>query len=211
MIQCVALRPYSYYLSIYKKVAAVERVFDGLQKEISTFQAQSSLKCLTGCGKCCTKSDLSATILEFLPLAYHLYKTDKAEEMLAKMDEESESTICHLFNPLVVGAGSGFCGNYKYRGLICRLFGYAASRDKNGQKTLVTCQLIKADQPVQYQTTVGAISAGTMAVPMMSDYQSQLMGIDWELGSKFYPVNTAIRKAVEMVLFYYQFRGRRAS
>ncbi len=131
--------------------------------------------------------------------------------MLEKMDAQGESTICHIFNPLVVGSASGFCGEYKYRGLICRLFGYAASRDKNGQKKLITCQLIKLDQAEKYQAAVGAINDNTLAVPMMSDYQSQLMGIDWELGSKFYPINEAIRKALEMVLFYYQFRGRRAS
>lgn len=196
-------------MSIQKKVAAVERVFEKLQRDINTFQSQSSLKCLAGCGKCCTKPDISATILEFLPYAYHLYKTDTANEMLDKIDADGEAVVCHLFTPLIADTGSGFCGDYKYRGLICRLFGYAASRDKNGQKKLVTCQLIKSDQEAQYQLTVSGINDGSMAVPMMSDYQSQLMGIDWELGSKFYPINVAIRKAIEMVLFYYQYKGGR--
>lgn len=196
-------------MSIYKKVAAVERVFDKLQKEINEFQTQSTLKCLQGCGKCCTKPDISATILEFLPLAYHLYKEGRALQLLEQVESAPATGICHAFTPLVLGTGSGFCGEYRYRGLICRLFGYAASRDKNGQKKLVTCQVIKSEQAGEYQLTVGAINQGALHVPMMSDYQSQLMAIDWELGSKFYPINQAIQKALELVLFYYQYRGGR--
>lgn len=197
------------YLSIYRKVAAVERVFEKLQKEINSFQSQSTLHCLSGCGKCCTKPDISATVLEFLPLAYHLHKTDKALHVLESMEKDPAAAICYLFQPLVVEGSTGFCGEYKYRGLICRLFGYSASRDKNGQKKLVTCQLIKADQPVQFQAAEEGIRSNTMYIPQMSDYQSQLMAIDWELGGKFYPINEAIRKALELVLFYAQYRGRR--
>ncbi len=197
------------HLSIYRKVAAVERVFEKLQKEINLFQEQTTLHCLSGCGKCCTKPEISATVLEFLPLAYHLHKADQAMPLLESMEKDPDSAICHLFQPLVVERTSGFCAEYKYRGLICRLFGYSASRDKNGQKKLVTCQLIKNDQPVAFQLTEEGIKSNAIAVPQMSDYQSQLMAIDWELGSKFYPINEAIRKALELVLFYAQYRGRR--
>lgn len=200
---------YPIYLSIYTKVAAVERVFAKLQKEISQFQAESKLQCLNGCGKCCTKPDISATVLEFLPLAYHLYKSDRALGVLESMETDPSATICQLFQPLVVNPGVGFCGEYKYRGLICRLFGFSAGKDKNGEKKLVTCQLIKNDQPEKFQATTEGIKSNTLFIPLMSDYQSQLMNIDWELGGRFYPINEAIRKALELVLFYSQYKGRR--
>ncbi len=198
-------------MSIYRKVAAVEKVFGRLQKEIDGFQSQSTLKCLSGCGKCCTKPDIEATVLEFLPMAYYFYKQGTALETLEKLESPDHSSICHVFRLLAPAAGSGYCGEYQYRGLICRLFGFSATRDKNGQKRLATCQLIKADQADQYHTTVLSIQNGSLIVPMMSDYHSQLAAIDHELGTRFYPINEAIRRALEVVLFYYQYReGRKA-
>jgi len=40
----------------------------------------------------------------------------------------------------------------------------------------------------------------------MSDYYMQLHGIDFDLAREFYPINTAIRKAIETVLQYYAYR-----
>ena len=67
-------------MSIYKKVRAVERVFGQLEKEIREFQEETSLGCLAQCGLCCTKPDIEASIIEFLPFAYHAYKTGTAWE-----------------------------------------------------------------------------------------------------------------------------------
>lgn len=184
-------------------------MFEKLQKEVGQFQAKTRLHCLSGCGKCCTKPDISATVLEFLPLAYHLYKAERALPLLESIEKGDGTSVCHLFQPLVVDAGSGFCGEYQYRGLICRLFGFSAARDKNGEKKLVTCQLIKTGQQEDFGSASEAIRTNSLYVPLMSDYQSQLMAIDWELGSRFYPVNEAIRRALELVLFYYQYKGRR--
>jgi hypothetical protein len=60
-------------VSLIEKVQAVESVFHDLDEAISGFQKRSTLHCQFGCGKCCFKSDIEATVLEFLPFAHHLY------------------------------------------------------------------------------------------------------------------------------------------
>ena len=155
-----------------------------------------------GCGKCCFKPDIEATILEFLPFALHLYSQEKAFEWLEKL-KTTESTICLILNP--TQAGAGLCSEYKHRGLICRLFGYSARTNKYGMKELVTCQIIKTEQTSNYETAVTKISNG-MDVPVMNQYYMQLHAIDFELTKEFFPINEAIKRAIEVILHYYAYR-----
>src|SRR5690606_8732442 len=115
-------------------------------------------------------------------------------------------SICHIYRPLnLVDTSMGSCSNYKYRGLICRLFGYAATRDKYGQQRLVTCKIIKENQAKTYQDTLEAISQGLYA-PMFTDYYMQLSQIDFNMGNTIVPVNKAMKLAIEEVLQYYSYR-----
>ena len=184
------------------KVDAVNQVFENLDRQIAAFQDVTTLHCKFGCGKCCFKPDIEATILEFLPFAYHLFKEDKAEEWLEKI-KSSDSSICHILNPTQNGAG--LCSEYQYRGLICRLFGYSARTNKYGKKELVTCQIIKTEQSGAFQLTESKIEVG-LEVPVMNQFYMQLHGIDFELTRDFYPINIAIQHAIETVLHYYAYR-----
>ena len=67
-------------MDLEQLVKATEHLFNQLDLEIATFQEQSTLHCKFGCGKCCFKPDIEATILEFLPFAQHLYNDGKANE-----------------------------------------------------------------------------------------------------------------------------------
>lgn len=193
-------------MSIVKKVRAVEKVYQRLDQEIAQFQSSTGLGCVAGCGACCTKADIEATVLEFLPFAYYCMVEDKAQEVLEKLENQS-SSICHLLQMAVVGSNKGLCADYVYRGLICRLFGYAAARDKYGNLRLVTCNKIKEQQAKLYTESVEKIKAG-LEVPVMSQYYSRLSNIDQELTRKFYPVNKAMEKALELVLHYYAYRRK---
>lgn len=194
-------------MSIIKKVREVEKIFDALNREIEVFQKESKLSCLASCGKCCSKADIEASVLEFLPLAYHLYLERKAFEVLEAL-ASSDTSYCFLLQPFIGESDKGFCGNYKYRGLICRLFGFSARRDKYGNKNLVTCSSIKSNQPHQYGTATKQIESGILEVPMMADYAMRLNAIDFQLGSRYYPINMAIKLAIENVLSYYSYRSR---
>jgi Fe-S-cluster containining protein len=192
-------------MSIARKVSAVERLFGKLDKEISGFQAETGLHCLAGCGKCCTKPDIDASPLEFLPYAFHLFLNHRADEVLQKLLDKPDS-ICVIYQPLTVeDKVNGRCSEYPYRGLICRLFGYGASRDKFGELRLATCKLIKEHQASSYEHAVKNIKEGVY-VPIFSDYYQQLNQIDFRLGNMILPINEAIKIAIETVLHHYAYR-----
>jgi uncharacterized protein len=189
-------------MSVEEKMKLVESVFEKLDTEISLFQQNTSLHCKFGCGKCCFKPDIEATILEFIPFAFFLYQNKMAETSLEKF-ASTTSSLCMILNSSQSGAG--LCSQYKHRGLICRLFGFSARTNKYSQRELVTCQLIKTEQKQWFDEAEVKIEQG-LEVPIMSNYYMQLHAIDFELTREFYPINQAISKAIETVLQYYAYR-----
>ena len=192
-------------MSIARKVRSVERLFGRLDQEIKAFQSASGLHCLSGCGHCCTKPDIDAAPLEFLPYAFDLYLKGQAENMLERLQNQN-SPICVIYAPLSIDQqSSGSCGTYAYRGLICRLFGYGATRDKFGQLRLATCKRIKEAQTAQYEQTVEDMKNG-LDIPIFSDYYRRMAQIDMYLGTKMMPINKALEEAIETVLHHYAYR-----
>jgi Fe-S-cluster containining protein len=182
-----------------EKVTQVEAVFQKLDEEIARFQSVTGMHCKPGCGKCCFKADIEATALEFLPFALHLYRNGLAEEWYGKLNSH-EGSVCLILNPMQSGAG--LCTEYKHRGLICRLFGYSARTNKYGTKEVITCQVIKTEEPAEYQKAVAEVDKA----PVMSQYYMRLHAIDQEMTTEFYPINVAIKKALENVMHYYAYR-----
>jgi uncharacterized protein len=189
-------------VTLIEKVQAVQEVFKKLDDEIRTFQQWSSLHCSYGCGKCCFKPDIEATVLEFLPFALELHRRDAAFQWLDKLKTNAQP-ICLILNP--TSNEAGLCSEYTNRGLICRLFGYSARTNKYGKKELVTCQVIKTEQQPAFEMASGKIDEGA-DLPVMSNYYMQLLAIDQQLAQDFYPVNEAIKRAIETVLHYYAYR-----
>jgi len=184
------------------QVQAVEKVFESLDASIQQFQDKTTLHCRWGCGKCCFKPDIEATILEFLPFAYHIYHQQQAENWLEKL-RQSKDSVCLILNP--TSAAAGLCSQYPHRGLICRLFGYSARTNKYQEKELVTCAIIKTEQSASYHQAQVAIQQG-LEVPVMNQYYMQLHAIDFDLTREFYPINRALQLALEKVLHYYAYR-----
>lgn len=189
-------------MTLQELAMQVEVLFGRLDGEIASFQSATTLHCAWGCGKCCFKPDIEATILEFLPFALHLHAQGLAETWREKL-LNSPDAICHILNP--TQATQGLCSEYKHRGLICRLFGYSARTNKHGEKELVTCAIIKTEQQEAFGKAASAIASG-LPVPVMNQYYMQLTAIDAELTREFFPINVAIRKAIEKVLHYYAYR-----
>ncbi|MES2574901.1 MAG: YkgJ family cysteine cluster protein [Bacteroidota bacterium] len=192
-------------MAIEHKVRLVEELFDRLEMEITVFKSETHLFCNAGCGKCCSTPDIDASPLEFLPWAFHLFLNGQAERMLVELNNTS-NTNCHLYRPLsLLEKHNGSCSNYRYRGLICRLFGYGANRDKYGKLRLATCKIIKEEQCKNYNTTEEGISNG-LYVPVFTDYYMQLAQIDYKMGTTLLPINKALKIAIEEVLHYYAYR-----
>ncbi len=190
-------------MDLLQKIKAVEEVFQNLDGEIASFQSWSGLGCKLGCGKCCFKADIEATILEFLPFAQHLYENNQAVALLEKI-KAADSSLCMNLDPQQGGAG--LCSEYPYRGLICRLFGFSSRTNKYGKKELVTCQIIKSEQSENYGGAIEKIEVGSQ-VPVMNQHYMRLHAIDFDLTREFFPINEAIKRAIEVILHYHAYRS----
>ena len=190
-------------MSLEKRVLAVENLFQQLEQESTLFKQASNIHCLSACGKCCSYANIEASPLEFLPWAFHLFLEGEAENTLQKLKSNHNGT-CLLYKHLCTQNVS-HCDNYKYRGLICRLFGCAANRDKNGQIRLITCKLIKEQQHEEYTAAQKSITQD-LKVPIFTDYYMLLNQIDFHLGNMILPINKALKTSLEEVLQYYAYR-----
>ena len=190
-------------MSIERKVQLVESLFSKLKLETAQFEQSSGLSCVASCGKCCTFPNVEASPIEFLPWAFHLFLHGEAQKTIIQLSKTQSST-CLIYKPLSI-VNQGRCSNYKYRGLICRLFGFAANTDKYGNLRLATCKIIKEGQAKNYSTTAEAITKG-LYVPVFTEYYMQLNQIDFKLANIIVPINKALKMALEEVLQYYAYR-----
>ncbi|TYC08764.1 YkgJ family cysteine cluster protein [Bizionia gelidisalsuginis] len=190
-------------MSIERRVQLVESLFHQLEEEGAQFEKASGMSCVSGCGKCCTNPNIEASPLEFLPWAFHLFKNGDAKKTLDVLNK-TETSTCFIYTSLSL-SGHGRCSNYKYRGLICRLFGFAANTDKYGNLRLATCKIIKEGQAEDYKSAAEAITKG-LYVPVFTEYYMQLNQIDFHLGNIILPINKALKMALEEVLQYYAYR-----
>ena len=185
-----------------RKIQHVQKVLNEAVLHTQEFQKSSQMGCPSDCSICCLKKDISASPLEFLPLAYKLYKTGEAEILYDQLEQQLDR--CILFNP--IGIDGGGCSEYAYRGLICRLFGFAAARDKLEQKRMITCKTLKSTTAYQELKPVSLKKA-----PLFPDYYMKLSAIDLQLANEQLPINQAIKRALELVLSYFLYRGRKRS
>jgi Fe-S-cluster containining protein len=185
-------------MNISDKVDLVNNLFDKLEDDISKFKHEYKLDCIKGCYQCCLKPDIEATVLEFLPLALHLYKTGKHIEVLERLEQLEENSLCIGLNINNIEEQNGGCSIYPYRGLICRLFGFSAVTDKNDKNIISTCKIIKTELSEDFQKADSEVKNGA-DIPVIKNYYMELYGIDPNLATNYYQINSAIRRAIELV------------
>jgi len=194
-------------MSLARKQRLVVKLFDELAEQTAQFVQESGFKCKAGCGKCCVYPKIHATILEFIPFALKMVKEERAFGLLESLrSKDAESSSCIIFNPISPNSSNGSCSDYSNRGLICRLFGYSGNSNKEETYDIITCDIIKSDNP-HFFKNAESILAHSTHLPIATDYYSKLQAIDLNLALDTYPVNIAIKKALEYVLAYYSYRN----
>jgi Fe-S-cluster containining protein len=185
-------------MNLSEKSQAVSILFEQLGEESKQYAAESGLGCLSGCGACCANPEVSASPLEFLPLAFDFYKKGLSDTVLTLLDSEEESKSCIVYRAHGSEGKNGYCTNYASRGMICRLFAASARKNKYGAKDLIICKILKIEKSEEFAETSLRINTD-LAIPLASRYYQLIEEIDSSLAQQ-YPINTAIRLALETVL-----------
>lgn len=187
-----------------QKVRQVEKIFKAMDRDLSRFRKVTGVGCPEGCILCCLKPDLEASVLEFLPLAWHLVKTHQHEAVLDKI--ESGQNVCISLNTVRSDSSAPGCGFYAHRGAICRLFGSAALRNsKNGQISMYSCKVQKENHENEWNGITSKINQ-LENPPIVSGYYYQLMAIDPHMAADYNPINQSIYKAISKVAYYLSHR-----
>jgi Fe-S-cluster containining protein len=170
---------------------------DEIAQTYSRYQNDRQLFCRSGCGECCLHPGIEASVLEMLPLALHLYDEGIAESTLEALQQHDQSG-CFFYKASSEDRKSGQCGVYPYRPAVCRMFGAAGYRGREGEVLLSICKVIRADEPVAVLATEQSLTTETP--PMMLNHKAQIAQLDYELSKENMPIKQATEAALEKVL-----------
>jgi uncharacterized protein len=181
----------------------VSILFDEIDRQTRAFQQATGLGCPPGCGRCCENPQVEVTVLDCLPLAMALFEQGTGETWLERL-QSPEFDRCLFYQPDPILPGNGRCSVYPWRPLLCRTFGFATVRNKQGEPELAACAQHKLTQPETVQQCQTAITNGLPA-PSFADLATQLAAIDPAIGQQCLPINRAMRLALERVGLQRQF------
>lgn len=174
----------------------VTRIYQHIDKQTADFRAATQLACPSGCGRCCETPEIEVTPLEMLPAALELIRREEAAQRLTQLRALGSSSLCSFYEADPTTSGYGRCQMYPWRPALCRLFGYAANRDKRGNPVLSPCAGHEIAMPEVFDQAQAAIANGLPA-PLFADWQTQISGIDPSWGTERMPINQALRIALE--------------
>jgi len=173
-------------------------LFDETSRRTKDFAQQTGLKCKKGCGACCSTPEIETTVAEVLPLAVYLWSQGLALAKLDNIRSSSTPNTCILYEADPINKTQGRCSAYAYRPGLCRLFGFTTRTDKHGKPVLMTCKVIKENQSQECERTQEKLEKGLKA-PSLAEHTFSVMNIDPVYGQKLFPINQAIRQAIEKV------------
>ena len=173
-------------------------IYKLLDSEITVFAQRTGLTCPEGCGHCCVSEKVEATVLEFIPMAFELFRTNQAEFLLKRLERNNTSKQCILFRQDLMKSGKWGCTQYRHRVLICRLFGFAGNRDRRGNLQLAMCRIMKPGREhFEYD-----LSDPNGPMPIFTDAGMRITAMNPLLGSRRLPINHALMEALSKVGMY---------
>ena len=172
-------------------VSRMMSLYTHIDQQTAAYQLKTGLRCPSGCGLCCPSADVHTTVLEMLPVAHHILCEGESALWLERIESEGFSGICVSYQTQRLEESAGHCRFYTLRPTICRLFGFAAVRNKIGDMELSVCKHIKKAQPNEVQQA--RMLQGE--APCFSDIGTLLQGIEPSY-SRLMPINKALQKAI---------------
>jgi Fe-S-cluster containining protein len=180
-----------------EQAALIMEIYREMDALSSRFQNATGLRCLPACGNCCDSEEVEATIVEVIPLGWQILLSGEEERYLSAIEESEKigNQRCVIYDPARSREAGGCCSLYEFRPLVCRLFGFAARRNKKGELEFAACRWIKDATPEA--VTRARVGVGSdLPVPVYQDAFMRVASVNPALGFRRLPINRAIKEAL---------------
>jgi Fe-S-cluster containining protein len=157
------------------------------------------LACPTGCGACCVRTPPHVSRADVAPIARAAVTAGEGEALAARARALGAGP-CALFAPAQLPGG---CTVYALRPVVCRLFAFAAVRDKHGRPEVAVCREHSALDPAARDRAAAYVAAGG-EVPVLADTQAEAHDPD-DGPPELIPINLALADALERELLRAQY------
>lgn len=195
-------------------------IYQSADEQTAAVSAGAQLACPTGCGMCCIRTPPHVSVSDMAPIARAAIAAgegeallDRARAVVAGADASHDGDRsgpplrgsgragpCVLFAP---GQLPGGCTVYAIRPIICRLFAFAAVRDKHGSLELAVCREHTALDPAAPARAAAYLQ--DHPAPVFSEFQSDAHDPD-DGSVDLMPINLALVAALERELLRAQYR-----
>ena len=165
-----------------------------MDSAVAGFQFRTGLSCPEGCGHCCSSQKVEATVLECIPLAFELFRTLQAELILKRLEKNEDDRRCVLYRADFTAAGLWGCTQYSHRAVVCRMFGFAGNRDRQGIPRLAMCRVMK-EKDKEGEEGIECDDPNT-PMPLFVDAGLQITTLHPDLGTRRMPINSALQQAL---------------
>lgn len=181
----------------------ISSIYFEIENNNRKISEETGLQCVDGCGACCNNTDIEESVLTMLYSADILYKEGKAEFYLDLLND-NEETMCIFYEYNQHNKNIGRCREYKARGLVCRLFGFAGKKGKHGEVVFAPCERVRENNK-EAEKIINSYMENGGEIPIMQHYGYKILALDPNMGTKRYPINTALKIALEKILFIYSY------
>ena len=149
-------------------ISSLRAVYEELDEKQARFQKDFPINCKDGCGECCLHYVPQLTQAEALVAAYVVLRDEREEEILSRLNSgDQSSSVCPLYNK----EGEYHCSLYEGRSMVCRLFGFSCSENKEHHIVWRSCKW-KKDSKEEIDTSL--LLSKRNDVPVMSEYGERL-------------------------------------
>ncbi len=171
-----------------------------VDEQTTVVSAGAKLGCPTGCGACCVRTPPHVSVADIAPVARAAIAAGEGEALHDRAVATGAGP-CVLFAP---GQLPGGCTVYAIRPVICRLFAFAAVRDKHGALELAVCREHTVADPAAPARARAYLDGGGDA-PVFAELQLEAHDPD-DGPAELVPINEALAAALERELLRARYR-----
>lgn len=176
-----------------ERLSSIQKLFSQLETAQKRFQEVFCIGCTEGCGSCCEHFYPNITNLEAEYMALGLMFEGRDQQILDMIHiTDKEPSSCPLYRKDT----PYHCSCYAIRPLVCRLFGMAVSKDKEGRPAFRNCRWNERKIEISKEN----LELNRKVLVTMSDYGMELEYLQ-PGDPKTYPLLEALERAIYKIRF----------